>query len=144
MKKLAIIAALFFAASASASVSIDSVLNGSGTPGNDIPENAVEVSNGIMHAPQYMPGYPTAATLWPRVIEVPCTKNETGDVKCNGYKWSPNLGRGEYLFIAPKVVEEPVLVAPIHDTVIVERSVPVKQKPKKKVKRKVKPLVCTK
>lgn len=146
MKTLAIFAASLFTATAFAAVNIDSITNGSGTPGNAFPENAVEVFNGLMHAPQYMPGYPTAATIWPRVVEVPCTKTAAGDLNCAGYKWTPNLGRGEYLFIVPRVVEEPVIVAPIHDTIIVERSEPIKpkSKPKKKVKRKVKPLVCTK
>jgi len=144
MKKLASFAALLFSVSAFAVVNVGSMTNGSGTPGNTLPENALEVFNGVLHAPQYMPGYPTAATIWPRVIEVPCTKDTVGDLKCAGYQWTPNLGRGEYLFIAPKVVEEPVIVTPIHDTIIVERSEPVKPKPKKKVKRKVKPLVCTK
>ena len=51
---------------------------------------------GVYHAPQYMPGYPTAATIWPRVVEVKCQN----DV-CEGYQNTPALGRGEYLFFKP-------------------------------------------
>lgn len=136
MKTLAIFAASLFTATAFAAVNIDSITNGSGTPGNAFPENAVEVFNGLMHAPQYMPGYPTAATIWPRVVEVPCTKTAAGDLNCAGYKWTPNLGRGEYLFIKPKVVEDapiaPVIVTPIpehHDATPIP---PAKKKPVKK------------
>jgi hypothetical protein len=60
-------------------------------------ENAKEVGNyGVYHAPQYMPGYPTAAPIWARVVEVRCRARN-----CDGYNWSPDMGRGEYLFIRP-------------------------------------------
>ncbi|WP_426147251.1 hypothetical protein [Polaromonas sp. DSR2-3-2] len=51
---------------------------------------------GVYHAPQYMPGFPTAATIWPRVIEVKCQND-----LCAGYENTPALGRGEYLFFKP-------------------------------------------
>jgi hypothetical protein len=51
---------------------------------------------GVWHVPQYMPGYPTAATIWPRVVIIQCE----GDV-CPGYEVTPELGRGEYLFFLP-------------------------------------------
>ena len=51
---------------------------------------------GVWHVPQYMPGYPTSATIWPRVVEIPCA-NEL----CAGYEVTPELGRGEYLFFRP-------------------------------------------
>ncbi|HEY2255869.1 MAG TPA: hypothetical protein VGI11_09550 [Variovorax sp.] len=57
-------------------------------------ENAEPVGDlGVWHAPQYLPGFPTAATIWPRVVDVPCVK----DV-CAGYSITPAMGRGEYLF----------------------------------------------
>lgn len=69
-------------------------------------ENAKQVGNyGVYHAPQYMPGYPTAATIWARVIEVKCV-----GLRCDGYNWSPEMGRGEYLFIKP-VAAQPFPVA---------------------------------
>lgn len=112
MKKSILMAVLVAASVASfaAEVSVGRVANGSGTPGNVGVENAKEVYNDILHAPQYMAGYPTAATIWPRVIDVPCTKEANGNLKCDGYKWTPNLGRGEYLFVSPKVVEAPAPV----------------------------------
>jgi hypothetical protein len=57
-------------------------------------ENAEPVGDlGVWHVPQYLPGYPTSATIWPRVIDVTCIN----DV-CPGYNITPALGRGEYLF----------------------------------------------
>lgn len=116
MKKTILMAVLVAASAASlaAEVNIGRVTNGSGTPGNAVGvENAKEVSNNVLHAPQYMPGHPTAATIWPRVIDVPCTKEANGNLKCDGYKWTPNLGRGEYLFVTPRVVEAPAPQAPV-------------------------------
>jgi hypothetical protein len=76
-----------------------------------------------------MPNYPTAAPIWPRVIEVPCTKTDTV-LKCDGYTWQPKLGRGEYLFITPIITKEPEAVVKTvvipGKTVYVE--VPVKPK----------------
>lgn len=58
---------------------------------------ATQVGNyGVYHAPQYMPGFPTAATIWPRVVEVKCQND-----LCEGYENTPALGRGEYLFFKP-------------------------------------------
>ena len=60
-------------------------------------DNAEPVGDlGVWHVPQYMPGYPTAATIWPRVVIIQCE----GDV-CPGYEVTPELGRGEYLFFLP-------------------------------------------
>jgi hypothetical protein len=73
--------------------------------------NNTKIENNILHAPQYMPNYPTAAAIWPRVVEIPCTKLPNGDLTCASYNWSPSMGRGEYLFVTPKVVVpvEPVV-----------------------------------
>src|SRR5262249_25092646 len=116
MKKSIIIMAALTVSSAvfAADVNVGKSVLGSGNPiGNasgvenaTVVDNA-KVENNILHAPQYMPYNPTAATIWPRVVEVPCTKEASGDLTCAGYNWSPSLGRGEYLFIAPKVVEAP-------------------------------------
>ncbi|MDP9601083.1 hypothetical protein ABL840_21655 [Variovorax sp. NFACC27] len=60
-------------------------------------ENAEAVGSlGVWHVPQYMPGYPTAATIWPRVIVIQCTND-----LCAGYEVTPEMGRGEYLFFVP-------------------------------------------
>lgn len=122
-----------------ADVNVGKAVLGSGTPVNEASgfENAkvvnnAKVENNILHAPQYMPNYPTAATLWPRVVEVPCTKATNGDLNCAGYNWNPALGRGEYLFVSPRIVKEAtptVVVLPGKETVrevLVE--VPVKKK----------------
>jgi len=90
---------------------------GSGTPGFIGLEPATHLGQGIYHAPQYMPQYPTAAVLWPRVIDVEC-QEEGKRFVCDGYNWIPALGRGEYLYIRP------VVVAPV-EPVIVEKQVPV-------------------
>ena len=79
---------------------------GSGTPGAKGLENAVQWGNDIYHAPQYMPGYPTAAILYPRVVDVECSREVTG-LACKGYNWLPELGRGEYLMFRPVVKVEP-------------------------------------
>lgn len=62
-------------------------------------------SDGIYFTPQYMPGYPTSATIWPRVVEVPCIRRD-GKLLCEGYDWKPGDGRGEYLMFRPKLSQE--------------------------------------
>lgn len=135
MKHLVMIAAMLSAPAFAAEVGVVRNEYGSGTPGTGGFERAVPVErNGeILHAPQYMPMYPTAGMIWPRVVEVPCTK--TGDVlKCQGYTWTPKLGRGEYLFIKPVMVEPAVAQPPQVTTIIKEvpvivlKEVPVKLK----------------
>lgn len=54
-------------------------------------------SLGVWHVPQYLPGFPTAATIWPRVIIIQCTSD-----LCAGYEITPEIGRGEYLFFVPE------------------------------------------
>ncbi|MFL6695252.1 MAG: hypothetical protein ACJ8GO_20070, partial [Ramlibacter sp.] len=88
-----------------ANVRIGRVLLGSGEPGGGpggAYENATQVFNNLFHAPQYMPFFPTAATIWPRVIEVPC-RQSGADLVCDRYYWRPEYGRGEYLFFTPVV-----------------------------------------
>jgi len=136
MKNIAILLIAFFTTFAQANVvNIANVVNGSGSPGNDTVENAVEVSNGIMHAPQYLPGYPTAATIWPRVIDVPCTQTPTA-VVCNGYQWAPSMGRGEYLFFKPHIVVPVAVEEKREEPKMTPVPEPLKQRPKIIKKRK--------
>lgn len=90
-----------------AAVEIERHRLGSGEPGLQGFENATLVINDLYHAPQYLPGYPTAAAIWARVVNVACVRVEAGGLRCNGYNWQPGLGRGEYLFFRPVVVESP-------------------------------------
>lgn len=92
-------------------VTIENQSYGSGTPGVNGYEKAIAVDNDYLHAPQYMAAFPTAATIWPRVVEVPCVK-EAGVLKCQGYTWQPKMGRGEYLFFKPIIQEVQVPVPP--------------------------------
>lgn len=137
-KSMFVMVALAVCATAfAADVNVGKAVLGSGTPMIDSTghENAkvvnnAKVENNILHAPQYMPNNPTAATIWPRVVEVPCTKAATGDLNCAGYNWSPTMGRGEYLFVSPKVVEpvKPQVVTvpgPVREVFV---EVPVKKK----------------
>lgn len=79
---------------------------GTGTPGEQGYEAATQWSNDIYHAPQYMPGFPTAATIWPRVVEVDCLQAGTY-LQCKGYNWTPDMGRAEYLMVKPRVTVLP-------------------------------------
>lgn len=106
MKKLLVLAAILCSGQVFADFKLENNTYGSGNPGTVGVTTAVEIEPGIYHAPQYMPGFPTAATIWPRVIEVEC---ETLD-KCFGYDYLPKYGRGEYLFVRPKL--KPVPVSP--------------------------------
>lgn len=140
MKKLALIALLFASAGSFAQNAVtegavvsDKLLNapipanstvvfrqalGSGTLGFTSVEPATHMGEGIYHAPQYMPTYPTAGVIWPRVVDVECEKSPTGTFVCGGYNWSPAMGRGEYLYIRPYVKAK---AAPV----VVEKLVPV-------------------
>lgn len=122
---------VMLAGSAIAQVGIHRVENGSGHPNATGVENADRWDQNIYHAPQYMPGHPTAATLWPRVVDVTC-KQIVDKVICDGYNWMPAMGRGEYLMIRPVVTELPVPVIvtnTITNTIIKEVVVPVVTKP---------------
>lgn len=80
-----------------APLSIERRLLGSGEQGLQGLEQAQPVGDfGVWHVPQYLPGYPTSATIWPRVITVKC-KN----LQCEGYSITPEMGPGEYLFFMP-------------------------------------------
>ena len=104
-------------------VAIQAVPLGSGTPGQVVNESAAPMGNDIYHAPQYMPGYPTAAVIYPRVLDVDCSRDVKGRLKCDGYEWFPALGRGEYLLIRPRLKDAPPPVVPV----IIYKEVPVKK-----------------
>lgn len=89
-------------------VEVARVPAGSGEPEQTGFENAVLVGNNMYHAPQFMPGYPTAATIWPRVIEIPCRRDGENVIQCEGYHWVPSMGRGEYLYFVPVVLRPSV------------------------------------
>lgn len=84
-------------------VSIQRNFLGSGEPGQAGFENAEKVFNNVYFAPQYLPGEPTSASIWARVIDVPCHQTGT-EIQCQGYNWSPSMGRGEYLYFRPILV----------------------------------------
>jgi hypothetical protein len=100
---------------------------GAGAPGQGGFEAATYVGEGLWHAPQYLPAFPTAAEIWPRTVTVTCEK-EADRYVCDGFNWLPGFGRAEYLFIQPVVKVKVVPPAPtlIERTIIKE--VPVKQK----------------
>ena len=127
-------AALVQAQELASVVGIDRAVLGSGTPGKGGIEVAQPVlQNDIFHAPQYMPYYPTAAVIYPRVVDVPCAKTPSGDVICDSYSWQPKMGRGEYLFFtphftAPVVQPTPQVVVVPGPTVTIIKEVPRKPK----------------
>jgi hypothetical protein len=129
MKKLILLAALIGIAGSvlAQEVTIERQPLGSGQPEHSGYENAQKWDNNIYHAPQYMLGYPTAAVLYPRVLDVQCVQTSTG-LKCKGYVGSPDIGRGEYLMIRPIVTPEPKPVDPITviNTVTIIKEVSVK------------------
>lgn len=82
-------------------LAIERVPMGSGLQNATGIENADPVADfGVWHVPQYMPGFPTAATVWPRVVHVLCSSGI-----CAGYSITTEMGRGEYLFFKPVDVD---------------------------------------
>ena len=107
MKKLILMTAFLVSSGCFAqAVGIERNELGTGTPGTSGFEQATPtLENDVYFAPQYMPGYPTASTIWPRVILVPCVKSGT-TLKCQGYEWAPRMGRSEYLFFKPMIIPQ--------------------------------------
>lgn len=120
MRSLIIMAALAVSTTAfAAEVNLDKKVLGSATPVYNATgvENAVivdnaKLENNILHVPQYLPYHPTAATIYPRVISVPCVRDGSA-LKCEGYNWLPSMGRAEYLFITPRIVEHTPALVPV-------------------------------
>jgi hypothetical protein len=106
---------------------------GSGVPviaGVPSPSVADHVAGGDYHVPNYLPGHPTAATLWPRVVYVPCKRDEArGELLCGGYDVSPV--RGEYIYLRPLVeaTPPPREVPPPPPKPIPRPAPPVRKKP---------------
>lgn len=109
---------------------------GSGTPAQavtDGTEPARHVADGLYHVPNYLPGFPTAATIWPRELPVECTSDAYGIPQCKGYEVLPAVGRGEYLFVRPvarvtpkpEVKPQPPAPAPAPAPVPVTRKKPL-------------------
>jgi outer membrane protein OmpA-like peptidoglycan-associated protein len=85
---------------------------GSGIPGNEGSfSNAWSVAPGLWEVAGYLPYYPTAATIWPRVVQINCNNGV-----CDGYNVIPALGRGEYLYIQANVVSRPAAPTAEHFT----------------------------
>ena len=97
--------------------------------------------DGLYYVPGYYPGFPTAATLWPRMVEVPCIKNADGSLSCHGYSvLAQQAGnRGEFILFKP-VIEQPA--APVVQTqsppvtIIVQSCCP-KKEPLPLIKKKI-------
>jgi hypothetical protein len=89
---------------------------GSGTPATATTvgtETAEIVVDGLYHVPNYLPGFPTAATIWPRELPIECEADHlTGGPSCAGYRVLPAGGRGEYLFIRPVIKTVPPPLTP--------------------------------
>jgi len=80
-----------------APLTIDRMPFGSGEQSKAGEDIAQPVGNyGVWHVPQYLPGYPTSATIWPRAVIVKCRSQH-----CQGYVITPEMGPGEYLFFIP-------------------------------------------
>lgn len=111
---LAMVTAAFSAAPVfAADLTIQPHVAGSGVPGTTVPTKAnPELPYGVFYAPQYLPNHPTAATIWPRVVEVDCMRDTGGNFRCEGYNWTPDMGRAEYLWVKPKFVETVPVVIP--------------------------------
>ena len=89
---------------------------GSGTPAANVTdgtETALPVADGLYHVPNYLPGFPTAATIWPRELPLDCVRDiDSGKPTCTGFEVYPATGRGEYLFVRPMLKPLPVVAAP--------------------------------
>lgn len=129
MLKYILILSLFGTGTAFADVRIQRNLLGSGLQNVSVTTQtdvATQVGDyGVYHVPQYMPGFPTAATIWPRVVEVECQND-----LCAGYENTPALGRGEYLFFKPVQV-----MAAVSAPIVLPAPVVI---PQREIKKKIK------
>lgn len=89
-------------------IMVERVPFGSGTPAvgaTDGYEMATPVAGGLYHVPGYLPYGVEAESVPVRVVRVPCVKaTMVGQVvwACKGYAVTPELGRGENIFISPE------------------------------------------
>ena len=91
------------------------------------PMGVSESTEPYYYVPQYLPYYPTAATIWARVVQVPCEKAADGKLTCEGYNWTPDMGRAEYLFIMPKIKQPTVVTNTIIKETTILKEVPIKK-----------------
>ena len=102
---------------------------GSGTPAADVTngtETALPVADGLYHVPNYLPGFPTAATIWPRELPLDCVRDaDSGKPTCTGFEVYPATGRGEYLFVRPMLKTLPVVAVPVRSDPPAPAPVPV-------------------
>ncbi len=99
------------AAAASGNFQIERMASGSGTPAvgeTNGTETAEHVADGLYHVSNFLPGFPTAATIWPREVPITCGLDHATQRKtCSGYRVIPAIGRGEYIFVRPMEVPAP-------------------------------------
>lgn len=95
--------------------------------------------DGLYYVPGYYPGYPTAGVMWPRMVEVPCTKNQDGSLSCHGYSiLAQQAGnRGEFILFKPVIQQPVVAAAPAAPVTIVVNSCCPKQEPLPVLKKKI-------
>lgn len=62
---------------------------------------AFKVLGDLYHVPQFMPGYPTSATIWPRVTKTKC-RFENRTVYCDPVRLTQYGDRTEYLFFTER------------------------------------------
>jgi hypothetical protein len=84
---------------------------------------ALPVSDGLYHVPGYLPYESTAASLWPRVVDVNC-RDTSGTWYCSGYRVDGILGRGEDIYVRPHFIKA-VFQAPIPKEPVVIPVLPV-------------------
>jgi len=109
-------------------------------------EQSYAMPDGVYSTPGQMPGYPTAATIWPRVVRVSCKVGEGNTLLCKGVDVNlVDTGRGEYLYTQPVIetvkisMEKPSEKIVVIDSCKKEPEMSV-VKPKPKVAHK--PVVC--
>jgi hypothetical protein len=114
MKKVLVLCVALLSMSAFADeITIRNMVYGSGTQEAKVESTQAQETypgSGLYHSSDYMPGYPTASPIFPRVVDVPCTKGDKG-ITCDGFNWSPSMGRGEYLLLRPLIPKEVPVVA---------------------------------
>lgn len=71
----------------------NNVENGSGL--------GIKVFGDFYHVPQFMPGFPTAATIWPRVVKTDCRFTDR-NIYCDSIRLTQYGDRSEYLFFTEK------------------------------------------
>jgi hypothetical protein len=87
------------------SIEVANVPMGSGMPGQSVGyTEATPVSDGLYQVPGFMPYQSTAASMWPRVVDVTC-HNQSGTWYCNGYHIDGVLERGEDIYVRPQFIQ---------------------------------------